>query len=764
LEVIIAMAIFAFIGSAMVTMALGGLEGLEQGGEYTQAEALAQEGVEAIRAVRDKDWNDLNCSLCAVEVIGNQWTISASASQEIGQYTRIITISDVYRDSGDNIVAPTTPGATIDTDSKKINSTIEWATRPGFTKAIERICYLTNWAGMTFEIICDWPLIELAGSLDAVGDQDGLKVQYQDNYAYLIRDDGSPDFAIIDVTDTSSPSFVGSLALSGIPSNIAVSGNYAFISSSANKLELQVIDISNKVSPSLIGIYNASGNANASGIYYNNSTVYLIRDSSRSDEFLIIDVSIPSFPDLIGSLDLGIGANEVIVLGDYAYIATDSDSQELQVVDISTPSLPSIVGSYDASDSSNGMTITGFDDVILLGRDNGDVYLINISIPSSPSYISDYSAQDVVNDLALGTSNEEIFIASNYSNGEIQVVDISTLDSPSLISSYDATSYLRGVAISDRDCVIYTASEENSSELIILVPGVLDTIPPATIIDLALSSPGISSIDLSWTAPGDDDDSGTASSYDVRYSTSLIDDGNWSLAVQAIGEPVPLIAGLSESMTVSGLDSNTTYYFAIKTSDEIPNTSGLSNVPNLATLEGEATIFYETFPGGDGAWNGSSDTVQDEPGWEVYQGLGDINDIQVSNEDSGSSSSDGNHLTFEDCDHGFQNPEIYDIAYVPVDFSNYTDISIEYYWQSDDVDAGEGLRVAYSVDSTDGIDGTWIQIAEYINPSDDIWTKETYILPNGDAVSGFMLRFSSKSSAPNEHMYVDDIKIIGTSK
>jgi len=34
-------------------------------------------------------------------------------------------------------------------------------------------------------------------------------------------------------------------------------------------------------------------------------------------------------------------------------------------------------------------------------------------------------------------------------------------------------------------------------------------------------------------------------------------------------------------------------------------------------------------------------------------------------------------------------------------------------------------------------------------------------LPDVDAVAGFKLRFSSKSNATSEHMYVDDIKITG---
>ena len=50
------------------------------------------------------------------------------------------------------------------------------------------------------------------------------------------------------------------------------------------------------------------------------------------------------------------------------------------------------------------------------------------------------------------------------------------------------------------------------------------------------------------------------------------------------GEPAPASAVPAESFTVTGLSASTTYYFAIKTSDEVPNTSGLSNIASATTI------------------------------------------------------------------------------------------------------------------------------------------------------------------------------------
>ena len=90
-------------------------------------------------------------------------------------------------------------------------------------------------------------------------------------------------------------------------------------------------------------------------------------------------------------------------------------------------------------------------------------------------------------------------------------------------------------------------------------------------------------VTLTWTAPGDDGDVGTASEYDLRYSESLITDANWDQAVQVSGLPSPQSSGSSESFTVTGLNPGTTYYFALKAADEMLNWSSLSNVVSATT-------------------------------------------------------------------------------------------------------------------------------------------------------------------------------------
>jgi len=112
-----------------------------------------------------------------------------------------------------------------------------------------------------------------------------------------------------------------------------------------------------------------------------------------------------------------------------------------------------------------------------------------------------------------------------------------------------------------------------------------DVTAPRAVTDLAVTATTGTSMSLRWTAPGDDGGTGTAASYDIRYSTSAITSANWGTAVQATGEPAPAVAGTQQTFTITGLNPSRTYYVAIRASDEMPNVSALSNVPSGTTLD-----------------------------------------------------------------------------------------------------------------------------------------------------------------------------------
>lgn len=115
-----------------------------------------------------------------------------------------------------------------------------------------------------------------------------------------------------------------------------------------------------------------------------------------------------------------------------------------------------------------------------------------------------------------------------------------------------------------------------------------DSIPPATITDLAVDSSTPFSITLSWTAPGDDSMTNHASEYDVRFSVvPILSEIDWGFSARLVGEPIPGAPGTRESMTVTGLKPNQLFYFAIRAGDEIVNWSPLPLHLPASTLRAE---------------------------------------------------------------------------------------------------------------------------------------------------------------------------------
>lgn len=112
-----------------------------------------------------------------------------------------------------------------------------------------------------------------------------------------------------------------------------------------------------------------------------------------------------------------------------------------------------------------------------------------------------------------------------------------------------------------------------------------DTLRPFAIASVSVTSVTDSTALLAWNATGDDSLTGTATSYDIRYSTTPITGANWTSATQVTGEPAPAAPGTAQNVTVRNLARQVTYYFAIKVSDDAGNVSALSNVASATTTD-----------------------------------------------------------------------------------------------------------------------------------------------------------------------------------
>jgi dipeptidyl aminopeptidase/acylaminoacyl peptidase len=144
------------------------------------------------------------------------------------------------------------------------------------------------------------------------------------------------------------------------------------------------------------------------------------------------------------------------------------------------------------------------------------------------------------------------------------------------ISHIDAGAWYFGVKSADEVPNWSVLSNVAGAEVphAVLFPGVAD---------LRVTASAANSVTLSWTAPGDETTAPVAKEYDVRVSRTEITPEVWGQATLVIGVPSPAERGSHESFTVAGLEGMTTYYFALRASNEEDDWSPISNVVNEAT-------------------------------------------------------------------------------------------------------------------------------------------------------------------------------------
>jgi hypothetical protein len=178
----------------------------------------------------------------------------------------------------------------------------------------------------------------------------------------------------------------------------------------------------------------------------------------------------------------------------------------------------------------------------------------------------------------------------SISNGFLSILKDTTLSTAYLqldTLSYNTTYYWRVRATNPVGTGAYSSSWFTVTPL-------LSKSPPATVTTLAAYGTDTNNVKLRWTTVGNDSVTGRADHYDLRYSVSNITTANWSSAIQISGEPTPRLAGLLDSMTVTGLAHGTQYYFGLKVYDD---TTGVSGLSNIATARTDTTATGPTGPG-----------------------------------------------------------------------------------------------------------------------------------------------------------------------
>ena len=139
-EIILALGIFVILATSGVTTVLHSFSVNKLGEEQSNAELYTQEGLEAVRSIKNQGWSNLSAGTFGLTTSGGNWDFSGSSDAK-DKYTRQITISGVNRDVSGNIVES---GGSVDTDTLKVTSSVSWNFSGPRNDTISFSTYLTN--------------------------------------------------------------------------------------------------------------------------------------------------------------------------------------------------------------------------------------------------------------------------------------------------------------------------------------------------------------------------------------------------------------------------------------------------------------------------------------------------------------------------------------------------------------------------------------------------------------------------------------------
>lgn len=393
IEVVLAIALFVILVPALVMLALGSISGVARSQERLEAAALAQEALEAARAIRDFNWDNLIVGAHGLTDTNNYWEFSGT-SDLIGKYSRSIIVAE------ENSYA------------KNIEVNVNWTSASGIAQTLSVQNKLTNWNilrwiqsslsdfangtmnsafisgdsdGLQLTSIGSWQNATVLTSYDFSGDADVKDIFIKDNTLYLVtKNQGSGmEFMAVDLTDVSANGLVllNGTELGVNANKLAVQNGYAFITTDSPAEEVVVVRLEDFEKVNNINVPANIGRS----IYIQGNIMYIgtSKDSSKK-EFYAYDISNPegSLP-LLGSVEIGEQVNGIYVQDGYAYIATDDDAKEIIIIRLADYA---VVNHVNLENGADAEAIYGSNGKLYVGRHKNsasELYIFNILAPGS---------------------------------------------------------------------------------------------------------------------------------------------------------------------------------------------------------------------------------------------------------------------------------------------------------------------------------------------------------------------------------------------
>jgi hypothetical protein len=249
----------------------------------------------------------------------------------------------------------------------------------------------------------------------------------------------------IDVSVPWDPSPISCIDTPGDAFAIAVSGDVAYVADGG--AGLQVID-TRVPRPEVVSSFAVPSTVNDIALVGSRAYVTYGANDGLPKGLLIVDLSIPSLPSVIGSVDMTKPALGVAVSGSLAFVGNMTDG--LRVVDVSDPGNAAVIGTYSYATTTGAVPVSILGDRVSVGFSLLGMVILDVSKPEQPSFISS------ANDGRIGMTLYGIEMAGThvYTVGDnflgLAIFDISDPSAPKMAAEVDLPAFPCAVAVSDR--------------------------------------------------------------------------------------------------------------------------------------------------------------------------------------------------------------------------------------------------------------------------------------------------------------------------
>ncbi|HEX6960558.1 MAG TPA: hypothetical protein VF175_01725, partial [Lacipirellula sp.] len=296
------------------------------------------------------------------------------------------------------------------------------------------------------------------------------------DYAYIGSDRHEGGISIFDISNPANPQFLVEYAGEEME-DVEVYGNIGYFSSDDNQATpatgtgVDIVDLTNPANPILLSRINAddgidlNGNAILDSHERGHHKVhtlsvsdgYLYTTDNITDTVKIFDVSNPSVPQFVQSVDLGLASNvdshEVMVTNGRMYVASkipgNATTGYSHIFDVSNVGAQGAVllkaiqtggGTHTSMPSEDGNLL-----IVSQERENGEVRIYDISMIDQPN---DPDAPDLLTTITASTlgiqahsphhshMHGDLLFLSWYEAG-LQVLNLADPTNPAWVGSYD---------------------------------------------------------------------------------------------------------------------------------------------------------------------------------------------------------------------------------------------------------------------------------------------------------------------------------------